>query len=189
MIKLETKKIAFENKKINGLELNKRLTQAMYLHTMEVFDKEGPGWAPLKPLTRKQRVKAGFGAGPILDRKRGNLGLIGGIVEAPTNTEAVVGVRAVIKYAAIHQFGGIIYRTVKAGSVWLRTGRKGNLIRQKGYPNLAMFKKKKNKLGKEVKFQGGKNYQIAIPQRKFLVFTDELMVKLKKITTDFIKGL
>lgn len=188
-IKVEIKKLPAANKeKTQSLELSKQLTHAMYLHTMEVFNQEGPGWTPLKAKTRKQRVKQGFGEGPILDRKRGNLGLKGGIIEAPSNTEAVVGVKKGILYALIHQLGGIINRVSKPGSVYLRTDKKGNLIRQEGYKNLAVFKKKKNKLGKEVKYRGGKSYQIKIPQRKYLFFTRELLDNLSEITKNFFNS-
>lgn len=186
-IKVETKKLPVPDKGIsNSLELSKRLTHAMYLNTMEVFDQEGPGWTPLKARTIKQRVREGFGEGPILDRKRGNLGLRGGIIESPSKTEAVVGVRAGIKYALVHQFGGIINRVVKAGSVRLRTNKKGDLLRQKDYKNLAVFGKKKHKLAKEVKYEGGKAFQINIPQRKYLFFNDALITKLKTVALEFL---
>lgn len=186
-IKIETQKLPnSDSTKTNSLELSKRLTHTMHLHTMEVFDQEGPGWTPLKARTIKQRIREGFGESPILDRKRGNLGLRGGIVEAPSNTEAVVGVRAGIKYALIHQFGGVINRVVKAGSVRLRTNKKGDLLRQKDYKNLAVFGKKKHKLAKEVKYEGGKAYQVKIPQRKYLFFTDNLITKLKTVALEFL---
>ena len=188
-IRIETIKLPNTSAVIKqSSELSKRLTHAMYLNTMEVFDQEGPGWTPLKARTLKQRVREGFSEGPILDRKRGNLGLRGGIVEAPSNTEAVVSVRAGIKYALIHQFGGIINRVVKAGSVRLRTNKKGDLIRQKDYNNLAVFGKKKHKLAKEVKYPGGKAFQINIPQRKYLFFNDALITKLKTVALEFLNG-
>ena len=190
-IGIDQKKIAFESlnrDKFLRMELSRKLTHAMLIHTEEVFDKEGPGWTPLKAKTRKQRVRQGFGEGPILDRHRGWKGLRRGIIEAPTSTKAIVGVRTGILYALIHQIGGVINRVTKPGSVWLRTtGKKGKLKRQKGYPNLAVFKKKKNKLGKEVKYEGGKQYQIVIPQRKYLFFSDDLLKKLGEIASDFLK--
>jgi phage gpG-like protein len=128
----------------------------------------------------------GFGEGPILDRKRGNLGLRGGIIEAPSNTEAVVGVRAGIKYALVHQFGHIFNRVTQPGTVWLRTNKKGDLTRQTNYPNLAVFKKKKNKLGKEVRKSFGKRYSIHIPKRKYLFFNNTLIEKLKSIAIEFL---
>ena len=185
-IKVETKKIPLADKsKTQSLELSKQLTHSMYLHTMEVFDQEGPGWTPLKAKTRKQRVAQGFGEGPILDRKRGNLGLKGGIVEAPTNTEAVVGVRKGILYALAHQLGAIINRVSKPGSVRLRTNKKGDLVRQTGYKNLAVFGKKSHKQVKEVNYAGGKSFQIKIPQRKYLYFTRELLNNLSNIAKNF----
>lgn len=188
-IKVEVKKLPIQKSDTTqSLGLSRRLTHTMYLHTMEVFDQEGPGWTPLSARTRKQRVARGFDEGPILDRKRGNLGLRGGIVEAPSETEAVVGVREGIPYALAHQFGVIINRVVKAGSVRLRTNKKGELIRQKNYKNLAVFGKKSHKLTKDVSYPGGKAYQIKIPQRKYLFFNDALIEKLKTVAIEFLSS-
>ena len=183
--KLETKKIALSGKKADN-SLGAALASRMLLHVQETFEQEGPGWTPLKAKTRKQRVAEGFGEGPILNRKRTD-SLRRNIVSNYSEDQVVVGVKASVKYAKIHQFGGIINRVVKAGSVWLRTtGKKGKLSRQKNYPNLAVFKKGKNKLGKEVKYKGGKNYQIVIPQRKYMFFTDKLMDDLKRTVIEFL---
>lgn len=190
-IKIETHKLPLDDKQESlSLNLSKRLTKIMYLHTMEVFDQEGPGWAPLKASTKKQRLKQGFGEGPILDRKRARLGLRGGIIEAPTNTEAVVGVRAgeLDDYAKIHQFGGRIIRVTKPGTVRLRTDRKGKLLRQEKKPNLTIFASKKHKLVKEIKKSFGKRFTILIPKRSYIKITRELLDKCKAVAIDFLNG-
>ncbi len=190
-INVETKKIALSGKKPNT-GLTSALGYRMFLHVQDTFDQEGPGWTPLKAKTRRQRVAQGFGEGPILNRKRLD-SLRRNIVENSNETQVVVGVKAGIKYARIHQFGGIINRVLKAGMVRLRTTRSGKLERQEKYPKLAIFarskdgrKGKAHKTFKSVNYEGGKNYKIVIPQRKYLFFTDKLMSDLKQIVIDFI---
>lgn len=38
-------------------------------HVSGIFDREGPGWAPLAPATLKERQALGYGSGPILQRE------------------------------------------------------------------------------------------------------------------------
>ncbi|MDD5349504.1 MAG: hypothetical protein PHQ12_04760 [Chthoniobacteraceae bacterium] len=80
------------------------------------------------------------------------------------------GIGTNVGYAAIHEFGGVIHRTVKAGKVRLRTDKGGNLMRQGD--NLAIFAKRKgkgvHKRFREVEFAGGKTYDIRIPARASL---------------------
>lgn len=73
---------------------------------------------------------------------------------------ATIGTNVV--YAAIHEYGGVIERTVKPGSVRLRTDKKGNLLTR---GNLAIFAKRSHKLAKEVSYAGGKQYRIVMPAR------------------------
>lgn len=185
-INVEIKKIALSGKKPDK-SLASALAQKMELHVQETFDQEGPGWTPLKAKTRRQRVAQGFGEGPILDRKRtGRVGLRENIVTNYNDEQVVTGVTSNIAYAKIHQFGGRIVRVTQPGTVKLRTDRKGNLIRQADYKNLAVFKGKNHKLVKEVKKSFGKRYSIYIPKRKYLFFTDKLIDNLKRTVTDFI---
>ena len=67
-----------------------------------------------------------------------------------------------VEYAGIHEFGGTINRTVKAGKVRLRTNRDGSLLKR---GNLATFANARHKGVREVPFAGGKTYQIVIPAR------------------------
>lgn len=69
-----------------------------------------------------------------------------------------------VKYAAIHEFGGVIQRTVKPGSVRLRTTAAGELMRQSS-GRLAVFAKKSHKRVEVVSFPGGKSYSITMPAR------------------------
>lgn len=189
LIKVEVKEISIGANK-PSIDLSRRLTHAMFNSVMQNFESEGPGWSPLKAKTIKQRLRANFGAGPILNRrKRIGVGLWGTIIEAPTKTQAVVGSAAGIPYAAIHQFGGVIKRTVKPGSVNLRLsrGKSGKLLRQENYKNLAVFGTSKHKT-KKVEYKGGKSYQITIVARPFLKFTENLIAEITSIAKNFFEG-
>lgn len=180
-INITSKPFSFTRGK-DATELSRLLTQAMMLGVMETFDNEGGTirWQELKARTIKQRLRQGFGAGPILDRKHGKLGLRGGVVEDPQPDKAVVGVKAGIPYARIHQFGGIINRSARTGKIDLRTDAKGNLLHQEGYKNLAVFAKKRHKRKTERKFTAAA-YTIRIPARPYLAFTRKMYRSL--ITT------
>ncbi len=67
-----------------------------------------------------------------------------------------------VEYAGIHEFGGTIHRTVKAGTVRLRANRDGSLLKR---GNLATFARGVHKLARTVPYAGGKQYEIRIPAR------------------------
>lgn len=169
-----------------AIELSKQLSHSMYNDVMENFAQQGPGWAPLKPATKKQRLRQGFGEAPILDRKRGNLGLRLGVIESATNDNAIVGVREGVPYARIHQLGGTITRHPFSSWVHLRTNKAGKLLKQTSYPNLARFSRKKHKQKVTRKFTS-KGYSIVIPARPYMRFTEELKEKLKRVVFSFFK--
>lgn len=75
-------------------------------------------------------------------------------------------------YAAIHQFGGTINVPARTGQVRLREKASGALERQKGYPNLAVFAKDRNKRARTVAavIQA---HTIGIPARPYLPFSQE----------------
>lgn len=70
-----------------------------------------------------------------------------------------------VKYAGIHEFGGTIKRVLLAGSVRLRTDKRGNLLRQGKNGKLAIFAKDRHKLTTTVAYAGGKRYEVVIPAR------------------------
>ena len=72
------------------------------------------------------------------------------------------GIGSNVAYAGIHEFGGTINRTVKAGSVRLRTNRDGTLLKR---GDLATFAKATHRSVRTVNYQGGKEYTITIPAR------------------------
>jgi phage gpG-like protein len=75
-----------------------------------------------------------------------------------------------VKYAAIHEFGGVIHHAARKGTVRLRTnkhtlgGSEGELLRQEGHPHLAVFAKASHKNVKEVAFEAGE-HDVMMPER------------------------
>jgi phage gpG-like protein len=80
-----------------------------------------------------------------------------------TGNSVVSSIGSNVEYAAAHEFGSKIHRTVKPGSVRLRTTAKGDLLR--GLTGGAVFAKAKQKRVREVPYAGGKSYTVNIPAR------------------------
>ena len=81
----------------------------------------------------------------------------------PNGLVSAIGSNVV--YAAIHEFGGIIYHPARAGKVRLRTDANGQLLRQGGSGHLAIFAAGHHKRAKEVAYQG-KAYEQVMPERR-----------------------
>lgn len=176
IFKLEVKRIKIGSS-LPPNDLSKDIAKEMYDHTMQVFASEGPGWATLKNKTIAQRKRLGLGSGPILDRKRGRLGLKGGIIQAFDNDKAIVGVRTGIPYSRIHQFGGVITRYPYSSSVFLRKTKEGK----------TQFAKKTHKKKREVRYSVMKPFNITIPARQYLVFTASLKQSILDIAKKYFK--
>ena len=69
-----------------------------------------------------------------------------------------------VLYAAIHEFGGRINKPARQAKVRLRTDARGNLVRQLGNSNLAMFARSTHKRAKESTVTIGK-HSIEMPER------------------------
>lgn len=69
-----------------------------------------------------------------------------------------------VKYAAIHEFGGVIHIAARSVTVKLRTDARGNLVRQMGHPRLAMFAGSTHKRFKSVKSESPA-HDITMPER------------------------
>lgn len=69
-----------------------------------------------------------------------------------------------VKYAWIHEHGGVIKMPPRKGSVRLRTDKAGNLLRHGKNGKLATFAKAGHKRVKEVQFES-KAYEIHMPPR------------------------
>lgn len=141
------------------------------------------------------RIQAGHLSGPTTDS---SLSVRTNRLRSSANASAAVmsGASVVstigsnVVYAAIHEFGGVIQRTVKAGAVNLRTNKQGNLLRR---GNLATFAGRNHKLFKTVKFEGGKSYTITIPARApfghgIADRLPEYTAAFEQVTQDYLGG-
>lgn len=147
---------------------------------------------------KAQRL-TGQGPFPVEDHRLGRkTGLLRGSVRASSAVILGTGVTSTIGsnvvYAAAHEFGVVIPRKVKAGSVKLLTSKRGELLTR---GNLATFARTKNRVRKmdshfkEVKFAGGKSYKITIPARAPIAFgiadrQPEYTAAFEKVTENFL---
>ena len=131
---------------------------------------KGMDQANLFAVSAIQRDRlTGKGPFPVSDHKLGiRTGrLRGGLWASPTTTsgtEAETGIGDNVKYAAIHEFGGVIHHKARTGTARLRTDRAGNLLRQIGFGNLAIFARGSHKRAKNVDYTAGE-HDVTIPER------------------------
>ncbi len=137
------------------------------------FEAEGrPAWAPLRPATRRR--KARLGKSRIL-MVSGNLAR--SITARVAGTTVVLG--TVVRYARIHQKGGVIQRQPGTIQARFRLGRGGALLsqqelavgpsRMRNASKMRVFAKAGHKRAVEHLFTHGA-YQIRMPARPFLVY-------------------
>jgi phage gpG-like protein len=74
------------------------------------------------------------------------------------------GIGSNVKYAGPHEFGARIKIPAREGTVRLRTDRSGSLMRQIGFPTLAVFARRKHKQAKEISYSAAA-HDINIPAR------------------------
>lgn len=65
-----------------------------------------------------------------------------------TGEQVSTSIGSNVKYAAIHEFGGVIRIGARTTQIGLRTDRRGNLLRQPLHRNLAVFAFKNQKLAR-----------------------------------------
>lgn len=126
--------------------------------------RSGDAWPSLSKATLKRRRGGGVDAQPLRDTGR----LYASIVSRTGDsayflTPGSLTMGSNLAYARIHQEGGDIERTTKAGSVRLRRIAGGKI----------RFAKRRHKRAWDVAYAGGKDYTIHIPARPFLVVTGE----------------
>lgn len=122
-------------------------------------------WKALQPSTIKQKRKKGLSESILQATGM----LLRSIQSSSTDNSAAVHTN--LRYAAIHQFGGIISIAARTRTLFHRTDAKGNLLKQGSNPNLLVFAKSRHKRKSAYTF-GQKNYNITIPARPFMVLTD-----------------
>jgi len=96
--------------------------------------------------------------------------LAASIAAAYDSQSASVGTNVI--YAAIHQLGGDIDHPAYSIKQRLRTDAKGNLLRQEGHKNLAVFAKGSHKRAREVVAEHGA-HTTHIPARPYLPVTPD----------------
>lgn len=123
----------------------------------------GPGgpWPALAKSTLKRR-----GADAKMLQDTGHLAA--SITPSSGPDFAAIGTNVV--YAAIHQLGGDISRAPFSSWVRLREEKKGQLKRQAGYQNLAVFAKDSHKRARTVRYTSD-GFNIHIPARPYLPVT------------------
>lgn len=174
-----------KNKFIPNRELMTAIAEEMHASVMNEFRTEGAGsggWKALKPATLKQKRRKGL-AEAIL-QARGNL--IRSIQSSATESTAIVSTN--LRYAAIHHFGGVISIAARTRTLFHRTDRKGNLLKQKSNQNLLVFAKKSHKQ-KSAYTYGQRAYNINIPARPFMVLTDFYKNNIINIIRNHITGV
>lgn len=131
-----------------GLDKANQLTVGVIQRDFMSFPKSSP------PTMEGLRV--------ITNRLRGSVRASKAVIAGDTVTSSI---GSNVKYAALHEFGGVITVTKKPGTVRLRTDARGNLLRQGPNGRLAIFAKNVHKRAKEVAF-GGSTYTATYPARR-----------------------
>jgi phage virion morphogenesis protein len=166
---------------IDQTPVMRRVAGIMAHSVEENFASEGrPKWAALQPATIKAREKKGNWPGKIL-QQRGDLAA--SIHDEYDHNSAVVGTNK--RYAAIHQLGGTIDKKARSGSLLLRTTASGDLMRQRGHANLAVFGKASHK-GTVQRTFTAKAHSITIPARPFLDLTESEKQAIVKAIAKFL---
>lgn len=175
-------------------DLFQAIAQDMESITQANFEAQGrPEWAALEKSTIRARLKRNKGSSALMILQDSGL-LAGSIASEYGSDYSVIGTN--VPYARIHQYGGEIQRDGGEIDIRLRTDRRGNLLRQAGYPHLAVFAKKSHKQVRESTHQFGP-YTITIPARPYLPFRGppgqeilqpEARTTILQTVEDFISG-
>lgn len=154
------------------------ISEDMISATEDNFKTEGSRLGtPWKELS-KARIKQRGIAHPIL-QDTGQLAK--SIQNAHSSNSASVSTNKA--YAAIHQLGGEV-KVDRMITTRLRTKASGELIKQKGYSNLAVFAKSSHKRFKESKTQV--SYVIKMPTRPFIGLNKSDIEQYKQTVMDWV---
>jgi phage virion morphogenesis protein len=138
------------------------------------------GWKPLRSSTIKYKRGRGFSE-KILEM-RGTL--FKSIQDRSTENESIVGTN--LAYAVIHQLGGNIDITARTRTLFHRTDRKGNLLKQNSNSDLLVFAKKSHKNKAAYTF-GQKAFSIHVEARPYLFLTTQYFNNILEIIYARIK--
>jgi phage virion morphogenesis protein len=145
--------------------------------TMNILNqgKDVPGgWTPLKPATIRAKERKGFPDNMLQQTGM----LLRSLQSSSTDNMAIVSTNR--RYAAIHNFGGVIEMAASTRTLFHRTDAKGNFLKQKSNDNLLIFAKKNHKRKIE-RTVNQKAYKIIIPKREFMILTDQYKSNILRI--------
>lgn len=164
----------------------------MFKETVRQFETEGTHagmpWKPLAKSTLKQR--RGRMAKILQDTRR----LLSSVTSKSSGSvwnlsDTTLEMGTNVEYAVIHQYGGTINRTVKAGSAILsRRGDKGSFRFTKQNAQTMSSIRKGKKQFRYVDWMGGGSYSINIPARPFLVVTERNKQEISRIFERYATG-
>lgn len=155
----------------NPTDLYRGIAQSLESVTEGNFAAQGrPHWAPLAKATIQERTRRNKGSSTLMILQ--DSGILAASVSSDYGSDfSVIGAGgAAADYAGIQQFGGEIKRAAYSTKVRLRTDAKGNLLRQAGNRNLAVFARDSHKRARESWHEVGE-YTIKIPARPYLPFS------------------
>jgi phage virion morphogenesis protein len=124
------------------------------------------GWPSLKPATIRAKERKGFPDNMLQQTGM----LLRSIQSSSTDNTAIVSTNR--RYAAIHNFGGVIEMAGRTRTLFHRIDAKGNLLKQSSNDKLLVFAKNSHKRKVAYTF-GQKAYKVIIPKREFMVLTDQ----------------
>lgn len=137
------------------------------------FEAEGPGWQRLAGSTIRGRAKRGHWPGKIL-QESGQL--VSSISSRSDAKSARVGTNKV--QAAILHSGGDVKRWPHSSWVRLRTDASGNLLRQGGNKNLAIFAKGSHKRAVTRRYTS-QGWTVHIPARPYMRLSGGALERIK----------
>ena len=154
--------------------LMRRLTAVMADSVEENFEQEGrPRWAALRPSTIKSRARKGNWPGRIL-QQRGRLAA--SIVTDHTRDSGRIGTN--VAYAGIHQFGGTIKQSARMRIMHFTQAKSGKIGKGDRFS-----KASKASYGRRTM---GKAYDIKMPTRPFLSFTDDDLKRMRRMAEEYV---
>lgn len=169
---------ALKNKVKPSRKLMLPISEELHASVMNNFSTQGSlvpgGWPALKPSTIKQKRKKGFSEKMLEAR-----GLLERSIQSSA-TDYVASAHTNLRYAAIHNFGGSIHIGGRTKTLFHRTDKSGNLLKQESNKNLLLFAKKSHKQKSAYTF-GQKAYTVTIPARPFMVLTESYRNNITEI--------
>jgi len=145
----------------------------MHQSVEEGFEKEGPGWVPLKASTIRQRARKGRWPGKMLQASGQ---LVSSISDKYTSNSAMVGTNKI--YAAIQQLGGEVSHPGRERVLHFKTYKRGANAGKTRFS-------KKGKATYGMKASVGP-YKIRIPARPYLKLSDPALNDIRTAIMNYL---